>query len=465
MEAAQRRVVIGVCLIVGISLVVNASLNFLLTPMLDGLGLSQEQGSVALTLPSIGSLMVVFIAGRLGDRVGHRRIILLTSIAFVTGSVIVAAAQGMLMVTIGLILAGASATAILIVSLGLLQVSIPSGPSRVSAFTTFGMVFPIAYLVVPVLTGWVVGFASWRWVPIGWALLGLLMPVIALRLLGDSPARRPVGEMWTPVLGGLLLAGFVQTLHSGHNFGWLSPRTLTVGALTLAIAVATWVLLRHYDAPSLTLRPVQDRVLALLLVCVVLIVMVNTLVYATLALEYLYGDSVLSTAIKLVPAQAAAIVGAKAVAAPLMSRYGAGRAGAIAMLGLALSLATLMLMGPSSPSLQLVVSASLFSMFGFASITTLSTAVMAQAPAGEEGVVSAFRGAASSVGGALTVVLLGGMIGLAVDAVDYEPLGDLPDPGAMVDGLKASGLVGAVVAVIAAIVFARAMRWRAHAMA
>ena len=456
---------VGVCAIVGISLIVNASLNFLLTPMLDGLGLSEEQGSMALTLPSIGSLIVVFIAGRLGDRIGHRRIILVASAAFIAGSIIVAAAQGMLMVTIGLILAGASATAILIVSLGLLQVSIPSGPSRVSAFTTFGMVFPIAYLIVPVVTGWTVNVASWRFVPASWVLLGLLMPVIALRLLGTNPPLRPVGEMWTPVLGGLLLAGFVQTLHAGHNFGWLAPRTLAMGSLTIAIAAATFILLKRFDAPSLTLRPVRDRVLAVLLACVVLIVMVNTLVYVTLALEYLYSDSVLSTAIQLVPAQAAAIVGAKAVAAPLMRRYGAGRAGAIAMLGLALSLATLMLMGPTSPSLQLVISASLFSMFGFASITTLSTAVMAQAPAGEEGVVSAFRAAASSVGSALTVVLLGGMIGLAVDAVDYEPLGDLPDPAAMVDGLKASGLVGAVVAIIAAIAFARAMRWRTLASA
>lgn len=55
------------CIVVGISLVLGSSLTFLLTPMLDDLGLTSDEGSTALALPSIGSLMLVFVAGRLGD--------------------------------------------------------------------------------------------------------------------------------------------------------------------------------------------------------------------------------------------------------------------------------------------------------------------------------------------------------------------------------------------------------------
>ncbi len=448
------------CIVVGISLVLGASLTFLLTPMLDDLGLTSDEGSTALALPSIGSLMVVFVAGHLGDRVGHRRVIVASSAFFILGSALVAGAQGMPGVTLGLLLAGAAATAIQIVALGLLQASIPSGPSRVSAFTTFGMVFPAVYLLVPVLTGWAVGVASWRWVPVAWAILGLLMPIVVLWLIDGTEARLPVGEMWTPILGGLVLAGFVQALNSGHDNGWLAPRTLAIVAVTIAAIAVSTILLRRVAAPSLSLAPLRDRALVLLLACVVLIVTVNTLIYATLALEYLYSESVLAAALYLVPAQLAAIIGAKALAAVLMRRWGTARAGTVVIIGLALTLFTLVLMRPGSPIGQLVASAALFSLFGFASITIANAAVMAEARPGEAGAVSAYRGAASAVGSALSIVFLGGIIGLVVRTAYLEPAGDIPDPAALAKGLQTHGVVGIGIALAAAGLFTWGMRQR-----
>jgi len=455
---AERRLTAAVCIIVGTSLVIGASLTFLITPMLDDLGLSSDEGTTALALPSIGSLAVVFVAGRLGDRIGHRRVILGASVFFIAGSALIAAAQGMPLVTLGLLLAGAAATAIQIVSLGLLQSSFPSGSSRVSAFTTFGMVFPAVYLLVPVLTGWAVGVASWRWVPLAWAILGLFMPIVVLGLIREHEARLPTGEMWTPILGGLVLAGFVQALNSGNDNGWLSPRTLAIVAATIAMMTLTALLLRRVTTPSLSLAPLRERALVLLLACVVLIVTVNTLIYATLALEYLYGESVLAAAIYLVPAQVAAIIGAKMLAAVLMRRWGTARAGTVVILGLAISLFTLVLMRPDSPIGQLVASAALFSLFGFASITIANAAVMAEARPGEAGAVSAYRGAASAVGSALSIVFLGGIIGLVVRTAYLEPAGQLPDPQSLAEGLQTHGVVGIIVALAAAALFAGAMR-------
>lgn len=460
MTRAERRITAAVCIVVGTSLVIGASLTFLITPMLDDLGLTSDEGTTALALPSIGSLAVVFLAGRLGDRIGHRRVIVGASIFFITGSALVAAAQGMVLVTLGLLLAGAAATAIQIVSLGLLQSSFRSGPSRVSAFTTFGMVFPAIYLVVPVLTGWSVGVASWRWVPLAWALLGLLMPIAVLRLVTEPEARRPTGEMWTPVLAGLALAGMVQTLNSGQDFGWNSPRTLAFAVATIVTILLSWALMRRLATPSLSMAPIRDRVLILLLACLVLLVTINTLIYVTLAFEYLYGASVLSAAIYLVPAQVAAIVGAKFLSSQLMNRWGTMRAGVTAILGFAVTLCTLVLMGADSPTGQLVVTTALFSLFGFASVTVANAAIMAQSPPGEAGAVSAYRGAASSVGGALSVVFLGGAIGLIVKTTTFDPPGELPDPTALANGLQTQGVIGVVLALIAAVLFWRALRPR-----
>ena len=445
--------VIAVCLVTGISLIVGAGLTFLVSPMLQDLGLSSEQGSIALALPSIGSLLVVFIAGRLGDRIGHRRVILGASAGFVLGSACLAAAQGMAMVGIGLLLAGASATAIQIVALGLLQSSLPYGPARVSGFTTYGMVFPAVYLVVPVLTGWTLGIASWRVVPIAWAVIGLLIPLAALRLITPPSTRLPVGEMWTPFLAGAALASFVQGLNSGHDFGWTQPRTLIELALALACGLAVTLISRSGRSISLSLAPLRKRPLRLLLLCVMLVVTANTLIYATLGLEYLYGMSALAAALYLLPAQVASVIGAKVVAAQLMTRWGSARAGVVLISAFGASLLTLLAMSATSPVTLLVLSTALFSLFGFASITVVNATVMAHAPEGETGTVSAYRGAASSLGGAFTVVFLGGAIALVISRTSTEPEGDLPNAAALANGLQTHGVLGAALAAAAAVAF------------
>jgi hypothetical protein len=103
---------------------------------------------------------------------------------------------------------------------------IPEGRARVSAFTSYGMMFPAVYLAVPVLTGCLVGVAPWRIVPALWAIIGLALPVVTLRLIDRPGEASRVGELWTPILAGVALAGAVQAINSGNDNSWTSPQTL-----------------------------------------------------------------------------------------------------------------------------------------------------------------------------------------------------------------------------------------------
>lgn len=460
MTDVQRRLVVGLCLIVAVSFCVGASLTFMLTPMLDDLGLTTDQAGTALAIPSIASLLIVFAVGRLGDRLGHRRVIIASSVTFVAGALLVATATVMPVISIGLVFAGASSTAIQIVALGLLQGSIPEGRARVSAFTSYGMVFPAVYLAVPVLTGWLVGVASWRVVPIGWALLGLLIPILALRLI-ERPARpTAVGELWTPILAGVALAGAVQTINRIHDDGWASPLTWLSATVAVCALVVCWVLVRSSRPTSLSLTALRSRTMLLMLAGVALVAMANTLTYVMVGLEYLYGLTVLQAAVALVPAQAAAVVGAKVVAGRMMARWGTPRAGSVMLGGFAITMLSLVLVSATSPMWLLLVASSLFSLFGFGSITVVNAAVMASSPGGEAGMVSAYRGAASSLGTALSVVILGAAVTAVVTATSTSAAGELPDPAALANGLRADGLVGAAIAALAWVSFRLAVRRR-----
>lgn len=86
----------------------------------------------------------------------------------------------------GLTLCGGAATAVQIVALGLLQESFPEGKARVSAFTTFGMVYPAAFVVFPILIGGLLDVAVWRLIPLGWSAAGVVMAVRGTRLVVQS---------------------------------------------------------------------------------------------------------------------------------------------------------------------------------------------------------------------------------------------------------------------------------------
>ena len=411
---SDRRTTLGICLIVGVSFVVGASLTLMLAPMLEALSLDDDDAQTALVLPAIGSLLVVFVAGHMGDRWGHRRVIIGAGAIFVAGSALVLAGASMPMIASGLLLAGAAATAIQIVALGLLQVTFPHGPARISAFTSFGMVYPAVYLIVPTVTGLGLQGLPWRAVPCAWALLGLAIPVLALALLRPPGPRQPFGEPWTLILAGVALAGIARALDQARNDGWLSPSTLAAACAALVALLACVALVRRLPAPSLSSAPLRNAATVLLLASVLVIALADTLMYITVALEYVYDLSPLEAALVLVPAEAAGVLGSKVLAAQLMRRLGGPRAGSVAIAGFTGSLLLLVLARTGSPAWVVVVGAAAFSAMGGAAITVVNAEVMSMAPPGANGMLSAYRGAASALGSAISVLAIGtGILGVA----------------------------------------------------
>jgi MFS family permease len=99
---------------------VTASFNYILTPMLADLNLTNDQVSTALAIPSIAAILVVFVAGLLGDRLGQRKILRIAVAFFVVGSLAIAVANGEMLLSVGLLLEGIGATVMSITALGLL---------------------------------------------------------------------------------------------------------------------------------------------------------------------------------------------------------------------------------------------------------------------------------------------------------------------------------------------------------
>ena len=118
-----------------------------------------------------------------------------------------------------LLLQGLGSTAIQIVVFGLLSERFFEPSARASAFGTFGMVSPLIWMLVPVLTGWMVGEVSWRWVAALWVVCGLMILMSALFLLPRPDEQRSPGEILTPILAGATVAGIVLSLNQLSSVG------------------------------------------------------------------------------------------------------------------------------------------------------------------------------------------------------------------------------------------------------
>ena len=494
---------LGICLVVGAATIVPATYNYVLDPMLDGLGASESQSSLLRQLPSIAALLVIFLAGVLGGRWGARRLISVGAVMFTAGSAAVALAPAFPVAVAGLVIESVGASALLVVALGLLSASVNDAEARASAFATFAIVAPLVYTTSPLAAGAIVDSCSWRFVPALWVLGGLVMWWSTRRLLPDDTRERSAGELVTPALAGLVLAGAVQAVNAVQHDGWTSTSTLVRIGITIAALTALIAVFRRATAPSLSTAALQQGGMLILLVVVIIIPFANLWFYGTMGFQYVYGLSVLQTAIVMVPAQLAGVLGAMLIRR-LIQRRGITISGFVALTLLALSLLSSCLIEVDTP---IALAVAVLAGYGIASVGSgipLTNSIMDTAPPGEDGSASAFRGAASNLGSAVGVVVMTTIVfgvistsltaelrqeGLATQqsadiaaqirdgatsenvAADYsvpvQEVDQISDAQriAMVDGLHAQGQWGAAFIGVAAVIFLLGRRRQERATA
>ncbi len=408
--AARSRTLVGLCIAMGVSLTVAASFNFLLTPMLEDLGLSQDNVSVALTIPSLASLLVVFVAGLVGERRGHRTVITWMSVLFIVGSVLVAITPGIALLVTGLLFAGIAATAIQIVVFGLLSNEFQDPGPRARAFGTFGMVSPFIWLVLPVITGVLVAEFPWRAVPWMWAIGGVGMLVASRTLLPTPSQVRPTGSLWAPMFAGLTVVLAVQTLALVNVDDPINAPFIITAVATVVSAMIVMVLLRRQASPNFSLRTLRQRRARSLLLVVVIIPLINTVFLMTIAFQYLYGLTVLETAVVMVPAQIAAVLGTRLIAAPLMARFGVTRTAASFFVLLAVAMLVSFAVRPQSPLWVPITYVAVYNVLTVAASITVTSGLMSTSDPSNSGEVSAYRGSGVALGQMLAVVLMNSLV-------------------------------------------------------
>src|SRR5690242_1196015 len=218
-----------------------------------GGGLALQQWVVDAYLLTLGSLLLV--GGSLGDLFGPRRVFLLGIVAFGLTSILCAAAPDGTTLILARGLQGMAGAVLTPAGLAVITWTF-QGEERGAAVGSWTAWTGIAFVLGPLVGGWLVTHASWRWVfiinvPIAAATAALVWAVVPVR---ERAGPRPKVDIVGGVLCVLGLAGPVFALIEEPRRGFGDPLILVslIGGLAVFALFVWWE--RHTPQPMVPLR-------------------------------------------------------------------------------------------------------------------------------------------------------------------------------------------------------------------
>jgi EmrB/QacA subfamily drug resistance transporter len=391
------------------SSVVNVALPAI-TKSLGG-GLVVQQWVVDAYLLTLGSL--ILIAGSLSDLFGRKKVLVFGLIGFLIASVLCGIAPNATFLIIARGLQGIAGALLVPSSLALI-ISAFKGEAQGKAIGTWTAWTGISFVVGPLLGGFLVDAASWRWI----FLINIIPIAITLWLITLMRIEEALPEnAHVDILGAFAcaigLGGMVYAFIEEPGRSWASPFVfipLLIGAIAF---IFFFVFEKKTTHPmlSLALFKVQNFSygnIATVAIYAGLSVATFTL---TLFLQLAGGFSALSAGLSLIPITLIMFV--------LSPRFGslAGKYGPrifmatgpiVAACGFLLFLSV---HEPIGYWTQLFPGIMLFG-FGLAmTVAPLTAAVLSDVPSGHAGMASAINNAVSRIAGLIAIALIGLVIG------------------------------------------------------
>jgi EmrB/QacA subfamily drug resistance transporter len=198
------------------------------------------------------------LLGKLGDQYGKERLLVISLVVFLVGSITAACAWNIWTLIVARAIQGAGG-AVFPLSFGIIRDEFPREKLGV-AIGLVSAVFGIGGGFGIVLSGLIVDHASWRWLFIVGALTIGPAAVLVHRFVPESPIKTAsrVDVVGATLLSGGLVAMLIA-LTEGEAWGWSSGRTLGLGAASLVFLVAWGWAELHVGEPMVDMRMLARR--------------------------------------------------------------------------------------------------------------------------------------------------------------------------------------------------------------
>jgi len=247
--------------------------------------------------------VVIPLSGWLGDRMGFKRLYILSMATFVAGSLLCALAWDLNSLIAARVIQAVGGGMIMPTTMAMIYRMVPRDKIG-SGMGIFGIAILVAPAIGPTLGGYLVEYVDWRWIftinlPIG--VIGMLLALFVLpEFQSKHPGRFDAGGAITSAtaLFSLLLA-----LTKGADWGWGDERTILLFCASLFSFILFIYIELTSDNPLLDLRVFKypTFTLANLTIIVTMIGMFSGLFFLPLFLQSIRGIGALETGLLMMP--------------------------------------------------------------------------------------------------------------------------------------------------------------------
>jgi EmrB/QacA subfamily drug resistance transporter len=442
---------VGVLMIVLDVTIVNVALP----SIQDDLGFSSSSLAWVVNAYLIAFGGLLLLAGRLGDLIGRRTVFLAGLTLFTVASLACGSAQNQEMLVGARFVQGIGGAMTSAVILGMIVTMFPEPRAQAKAIGVYAFVASAGGSVGLLAGGVLTESINWHWIFFVNVPIGIATAAAAMRLIAHDVGlglRQGADVPGAVLITSSLMLGVFTIVKPAAEHGWGSTGALTLGAISLALAVAFVVWESRAPTPLIPLRIFRSRSISGANAIQALSVagMFGVFFLGSLYLERVLGYSPLEIGLAFLPVTA--VMGTLSVrySEPLVMRFGARNT---VLPGMALIAGALALFARSPvdgvfvrdvmPAMLLLGAGS-----GIA-FPALMNLAMSGAKPEEAGLASGLVNTSAQVGGALGLAVLATLSSSHTDALRDrgEPLAS-----ALTSGYHLAYLIGAALVLAAVVV-------------
>jgi EmrB/QacA subfamily drug resistance transporter len=272
---------------------------------------------------------LLLLGGRSGDLLGRRRIFMAGIALFAVASLAGGFATDQAWLLIARVIQGVGGAMAAPTSLALIAVTFPEGKERNRAMGVYAGVSISGAAIGLIAGGLLTSYADWRWVFFVNVPIGLLVLLLAPRVLGESERVRGKFDLPGAITGTLGLAALVYGLSSAATTSngvshWGDTKVVAslIAAVVLLAAFGFIEARSHHALVPPRVLASRDRTGAYLISLCIGTAIFGMFFFMTIFVQQVWGYSPVKSGIAYLPMVATIMVGA-ALSSQLVARIGA----------------------------------------------------------------------------------------------------------------------------------------------
>jgi EmrB/QacA subfamily drug resistance transporter len=291
-------VIIGMIMVILDSTVVNVAIPNLQ----ESFHASLKTIQWTITGYTLALAAVIPLAGWMTDRFGAKRIFLITIALFTLGSVLCAVAQSPEQLVIFRVIQGIGGGMVSPIGMAMIFKLAPT-EKRGTVMGMLGIPMLLAPAAGPILSGWLIGFASWHWIFLINLPIGIAAMLVGFKYLPNlerhkTPSLDIVGMILAPIGFSMLAYGVTEGATD-----WSSSKTLT-GLIVGGVALLIFIVVELFQKqPLLELRVFgsSDFTRGVILTWISQIALIGSILMVPLYLQNILGYTALKSGLTTLP--------------------------------------------------------------------------------------------------------------------------------------------------------------------